>query len=98
MTIDAMFTQFPCLTTDRLLLRQIQLTDAETLFAIFSDENGMEFYGHMPHRSEDDSRELIRHQHAWYARREGIRWGITRKGQARGIGSCALSLFCRGLH
>jgi RimJ/RimL family protein N-acetyltransferase len=37
MTIDAMFTQFPCLTTDRLLLRQIQLTDAEALFAIFFD-------------------------------------------------------------
>jgi [ribosomal protein S5]-alanine N-acetyltransferase len=64
MTIDAMFTQFPCLTTDRLLLRQIQLTDAEALFAIFSDANVMEFYGHMPHRSEDDSQELIRQQYA----------------------------------
>lgn len=98
MTIDGMFTQFPCLTTDRLLLRRIQLTDAEALFAIFSDANVMEFYGHMPHRSEDDSQELIRQQHAWYARREGIRWGITRKGQDRVIGSCGFYLFDEGFH
>ena len=38
MTIDAMFTQFPRLKTDRLLLRQIQLNDAEALFSTFSDE------------------------------------------------------------
>jgi [ribosomal protein S5]-alanine N-acetyltransferase len=98
MAIDAMFTQFPCLTTNRLQLRQIQLTDAEALFATFSDEEVMEFYGHLPHRSVDDSYELIQQQQTWYAQREGIRWGITYKDEERVIGSCGFFLFDEGFH
>ena len=93
MSIEDMFTNFPVLTTERLLLRQIQPADAEDLFATFSDELVMEFYGHLPHKTVDDSRELIRQQHVWYARHEGIRWGITLKGEDRVIGSCGFYLF-----
>ena len=93
MSVDAMFTTFPNLTTRRLLLRQIQLTDAEDLFATFADEEVMEFYGHLPHKSVEDSRALIRQQHNWYAQREGIRWGITLKGEDKVIGSCGFYLF-----
>jgi [ribosomal protein S5]-alanine N-acetyltransferase len=46
MTIDAAFTHFPSLSTNRLVLRQIQPQDAEHLFATFSDEEAMQFYGH----------------------------------------------------
>ena len=77
MTIDAAFTHFPSLTTNRLLLRQIQPQDAEALFATFSDEEAMQFYGHEPHRSLDDTHALIEQIQARYARREAIRWGIT---------------------
>jgi [ribosomal protein S5]-alanine N-acetyltransferase len=45
MSIDAAFTHFPSLTTNRLHLRQIQPTDAEALFAIKSDQKVTEFYG-----------------------------------------------------
>lgn len=38
MTIDAVFTHFPTLTTDRLLLREVRPTDAEDLFAMKSGE------------------------------------------------------------
>lgn len=93
-----MFTEFPCLKTERLLLRRIEPEDAEALFATFSDEEVMEFYGHLPHRSLDDSRELIRQQQAWYARREGIRWGITRRGDDTVIGSCGFYLFDEDFH
>lgn len=93
MSIEDMFTNFPVLTTERLLLRQIQPADAEDLFATFSDELVMEFYGHLPHKSVDDSRELIRQQHVRYAQHEGIRWGITLKGEDRVIGSCGFYLF-----
>jgi len=44
MTIDAAFTHFPTLTTNRLHLRQIQPTDAEALFVIQSDTEVMEFH------------------------------------------------------
>jgi ribosomal-protein-alanine N-acetyltransferase len=89
-----MFTQFPALETPRLSLRQIAPGDAEALFATFSDPAVMEFYGDPPHRSIEDSRNLIRRQEQWYAQREGIRWGITITGvDDTVIGSCGLFLF-----
>ena len=93
MSIDTIFTTFPRLETRQLILREIQFSDAEAIFATFSDEVVMEFYGETPHRSVEDSRDLIRRQHAWYAQREGIRWGITRKGDDTVIGSCGLFKF-----
>lgn len=36
---------------------------------------------------------LIRQQHKWYAQHEGIRWGITLKGEDKVIGSCGFYLF-----
>ena len=98
MTIDTAFTHFPCLTTNRLLLRQIQPNDTESLFAIFSDEEAMQFYGHEPHRSLDDTQELIRQIQARYARREALRWGITLQGEDRVIGSCSFHHFDEGFH
>jgi ribosomal-protein-alanine N-acetyltransferase len=93
MSIDTIFTSFPVLETERLILRQIQLSDAESVYVTFSDEAVMEFYGEMPHRSVEESRDLIRRQQQWYARREGIRWGITRKGEDVVIGSCGFFHF-----
>jgi len=98
MTIDAAFTRFPSLSTSRLLLRQIQPEDAEALFATFSDEEAMRFYGHEPHQSLDETRQSIEQMQARYARREAIRWGITLKGRDRVIGSCSFHHFDTGFH
>jgi [ribosomal protein S5]-alanine N-acetyltransferase len=98
MSIDAMFTQFPRLTTDRLLLRQIQPNDAEALFTIFSDVEAMQFYGHEPHQSLDDTHELIRQIQARFARRESLPWGITLQGEDNVLGSCSFHNFDIGFH
>ena len=98
MTGDTAFTHFPCLTTKRLLLRQIQPSDAEALFTIFSDEEAMQFYGQEPHRSLADTHELIRQLQARYAQRKTIRWGITLQGEDRVIGSCGFHHFGEGFH
>ncbi len=73
MNVDAAFTHFPTLTTNRLLLRYILPGDAEALFGILSDAEAMEFYGNEPHQSLDDTRELIRQIQARYAQREALR-------------------------
>lgn len=96
MTIDEIFAQFPRIETPQLILRRIELSDAEAIFATFSDAVAMEFYGELPHRSVEDSRALIGRQHEWYARREGIRWGIARRGDDTILGSCGLFLFDEG--
>jgi ribosomal-protein-alanine N-acetyltransferase len=99
---DDFFAHFPRLETPRLVLRQIEPRDATALFATFSDRETMEFYGEPPHRSIEATRDLISRQRAWYARREGIRWGITLRdeGQDRDavIGSCGLFNFDEGFH
>jgi ribosomal-protein-alanine N-acetyltransferase len=93
MSIDAVFTAIPRIETPHLILRQIEMEDAEALFATFSDPETMEFYGEMPHQTVEDSRDLIRRQQHWYAQREGIRWGITRRGADTVIGSCGFFHF-----
>lgn len=93
MTIDAAFSHFPSLTTNRLFLRQIQPKDAEALFVTLSDEVAMEFYGHEPHRSLDDTHTLIQQIQARYDRHEAIRWGITLKDEDTVIGSCSFHQF-----
>lgn len=98
MTIDVAFTHFPTLTTNRLLLRQFQPDDAESLFAILSDSQVTEFYGHEPHQSLDDTRELIRQIQVRYERSEALRWGITLRGVDRLIGSCSFHHFDPDFH
>jgi ribosomal-protein-alanine N-acetyltransferase len=93
MTIDAAFTRFPSLTTNRLFLRQIQPKDAEALFETFSDQEVMEFYGHEPHQFLGDTYSWIQHIQERYDRREAIRWGITLKGEETVIGSCSFHHF-----
>lgn len=98
MSFNAAFAQFPALETERLKLRRILLGDAESLFAILSDQETMAHYGHLPHRSIDDTRALIYDIDARYLKREGIRWGIARQGDDRLIGSCGLQRFGAGHH
>lgn len=98
MAVDTAFTCFPVLTTSRLLLRQIQPDDGEALFAIFSDVQAMEFYGHEPHRSLDDTREMIENMQTLYAQRGILRWGIALREEHQLIGSCGFHHFDRGFH
>jgi ribosomal-protein-alanine N-acetyltransferase len=93
MSLDAAFTHFPSLTTNRLHLRHIQPTDAEAFFAIKSDREVMDFYGDEPHQSLEDTHALIQHLQDSYHRREAVFWGITLQGENTIIGSCAFISF-----
>jgi len=99
MSIEDVFTNFPRIETERLILRQIQASDADALFALFSDEEIMEFSGgKLPHRSVEESRGFIRQLEQWYERHEGIEWGITCKGEDIVIGTCGFHSFDEGFH
>lgn len=98
MTIDAAFTDFPTLTTDRLRLRQIQPSDAEPLYAILSDPQVMQYYGSEPYQTLADAQTAIMRGQTRYAEREALRWAITRQGDDRFIGSCVLNHFDPDFH
>ncbi|MEO8393135.1 MAG: GNAT family protein [Chloroflexota bacterium] len=90
MSVDAVFTQFPVLTTERLQLRQLQASDAEALFAIKSNPDVTEHYGQEPHQALSDSLGWIE--------RLGIAWCVTLKGEDRLIGVVTLWNLDPGYH
>ncbi|HLJ32774.1 MAG TPA: GNAT family N-acetyltransferase, partial [Ktedonobacteraceae bacterium] len=93
MTIDAAFTNFPTLTTNRLHLRQLRSTDAEALFALKSDPRVTEPYGREPQQSLDDTYALMQQLQGLYEGRSAFFWVITLRGEERVIGSCTLFQF-----
>ena len=95
MSLDAAFAAFPELETPRLRLREPRPEDAAALFAVFSDEEVVRYYGVLPHQSVADSAELIRRLGEWYAAQQAIRWAITRNGEDVFLGSCGFHRFDR---
>ncbi|MBD7984113.1 GNAT family N-acetyltransferase [Sporosarcina sp. Sa2YVA2] len=79
---------FPILETDRLLLREVKMEDAKSVFYYLSDKEVMKYYGMAPMENVCEAEEEI----AWYRRifdeGTGIRWGITLKDTSEVIGSC----------
>jgi [ribosomal protein S5]-alanine N-acetyltransferase len=88
MSLDAAFSSFPVLSTDRFHLRRIQPSDAEAFFQIKSDPEVTGCYGREPHRSLQDTEAWIQALQDSYAGHEGIVWAITFKTRDFPIGSC----------
>jgi ribosomal-protein-alanine N-acetyltransferase len=97
MPVDEFFSHFPTLTTPRLLLRQIEMSDAEALFPTFSDLETMKLFGTLQ-TSIEETREMIQRWKRQYAQRQVIRWGVTLKGEDRVIGSCPFFNLDEGFH
>jgi [ribosomal protein S5]-alanine N-acetyltransferase len=92
-TIDAAFDRFPILTTQRLRLRQTELRDADDVYALFSDEEALRFFGSEPFTSLEEAQDLIARRQADYEARKSIRWSIALKDDDRVIGSCGFHHF-----
>ncbi len=90
MPIDAIFTRFPVLTTERLSLRQMQPADADALFAIKSNFEVTKHYGQEAHHSVDDSLAWIEKLWVSYTQREDLAWGVILKGEDTLIGVITL--------
>jgi ribosomal-protein-alanine N-acetyltransferase len=98
MSIEKMFSQFPVLTTERLVLRQFRPEDTEAVFAITSDPAVREVTGHEPHRSLDEAHQLAQRRQKLYEDREAIIWAVTLKGEDTVIGDCLFWNFGPDFH
>ncbi|MBX3065816.1 MAG: GNAT family N-acetyltransferase [Anaerolineae bacterium] len=96
--IEAAFTHFPVLTTNRLILRQIRESDAPAFFQTFSDPVVMQYYGHEPHQSLANSEDFVRRMQRNFEQRTSLRWGVTLKDADVAIGSCSFHRFGDGYH
>src|SRR5882757_283003 len=81
------FPPFTNLTTERLLLRELQPTDAEQIFKIRSDNRVNEFLDRTPATSINDGLNFINQIIASQHKQEGIMWAITLKEEPKLIGT-----------
>jgi [ribosomal protein S5]-alanine N-acetyltransferase len=81
---------FPVLETERLILRRITAEDEADVFAILSNPEVTRYYDLDTFTERTQARELIQRHQFQFEKEAGIRWGITRKGSPRLIGSGGL--------
>jgi [ribosomal protein S5]-alanine N-acetyltransferase len=81
------FIPFPGLTTERLTLRQLQLTDENEIFALRSDKRVNEFLDRPKAESIEDARQFINKINKGIISNEVFYWGIILKNDLKLIGT-----------
>lgn len=82
------FSVFPVLSTERLRLRRLDVSDNDRIFEIFSDEEIMQFYGMFPMSELAEAQCLIERLNKSFDEGNGIRWAIELKEDETLIGTC----------
>ncbi|KYG91888.1 acetyltransferase [[Bacillus] sp. KCTC 13219] len=83
----------PTLETERLILREISLKDAESIFAYFSNDDMTKHYGMQSFTNIGQAERLIEAFATNFQNKRGMRWGITIKGNHRLIGTIGFNLW-----
>jgi len=91
MNIEDVFSNFPTLETERLILRKLRLEDAKDVFEYASDPEVSKYVTWEPHKSIEDSINFIKFTHERYEKKEGIIWGIVYRENNKVIGTCDIS-------
>ncbi|MBN3875681.1 MULTISPECIES: GNAT family N-acetyltransferase [unclassified Nostoc] len=98
MSNDFSLSSFPQLETERLLLRETSLQDAEATFAVLSDPSVTQFHDLDTFTSIKEAMSTTGYAYAVIERRakrfelgNGIRWGIVYKQDNILIGSCGFT-------
>ncbi|GAC1306448.1 MAG: GNAT family protein [Mucilaginibacter sp.] len=87
------FTPFPTITTQRLVLRQLQDDDVDELFALRTDERVNRFLDRPRPESLNDVREFIAKVNQITHDNEGLYWVITCKNEDKLLGTIGLRNF-----
>jgi ribosomal-protein-alanine N-acetyltransferase len=73
------FTSFPVLTTERLLLRQIDAADAPAILALRSSELVMQYINKERAKNLEDAMAFVERVNTGLSTGEGITWGMALK-------------------
>lgn len=83
--------QFLTLQTPRLILRKLEITDAEDIFAYARDPQVSIYTSWVTHQSIDDTYEYLNNfVFDLYHSGKGMDWGIVEKESGKLIGTCGL--------
>ena len=88
--LDLNFTPFPNLTTDRLVLRQLLIDDANEIYLLRSDESVNKYLDRNKATVIDDATNFINKIKNAVAKNESLYWAITIKGNNSLIGTICL--------
>ncbi len=88
--LDLNFTPFPNLTTDRLVLRQLNSDDATEIYLLRSDESVNKYLDRDKATVIDDATNFINKIKNAVAKNESLYWAITIKGNNSLIGTICL--------
>jgi ribosomal-protein-alanine N-acetyltransferase len=80
------FSPFPNLETERLLLRRVNATDVQEIFALRSNPETMKYIPRPLLKTDEDALEHIAMIDCKIDANEGINWAITLKGHPKLIG------------
>ncbi len=84
------FSTFPVLTTERLILRQTTLADAEEVLFMRSDPRVLQYLDTAPCASLDEAALFIQKLTDNVNNNDSIPWAVTLKGEDTLIGSAAI--------
>jgi ribosomal-protein-alanine N-acetyltransferase len=85
--LAAILRALPRLTTPRLVLRPLEMSDAQAVFAYARDEQVARYLSWRAHRTLADSRQFLAETLARYAVGRPASWGIELAADARLIGT-----------
>ncbi len=88
--IEINFTPFPILTTDRLILRQLEATDDKDIFSHRSDDRVNTYLEDFRHTSINQTQAFIQRIQKEVADNKTILWVITQKGNNKFLGTICL--------
>lgn len=84
---------FPKLQTERLILREFRLDEADqmALYRIFADGRVTRFYNVKTFTKPEQAWNMLRRRRDRFWHGRGVRWAITLKGNDELIGSCGFN-------
>jgi ribosomal-protein-alanine N-acetyltransferase len=88
MQINKVFDSFPVLETERFILREFVLDDADDVYNYMSDREVLEFYDVEPYTNIDQAKEELKFEIESFKNKRRLRWGIARKEDNKIIGNC----------
>ena len=81
MSIEEAFAHLPSFSTERLLVRPLEVSDVDAMFAIKSDPKVTEAYGAEPHKSIGETQKWVEGiQLKAPGRRDALFWVFVPKG------------------